>query len=503
MRTGRGLGLVARLIAVAVFAAVAVGSAPAGAAAAARVSPERFTPLPPAAEVSVSPEARALRDRLLGPRWSDPRYVTLHWVGVSSFIVTMGGHVFLFDAWEIVGVHKDYLPIGREELAGIAPEAILIGHGHFDHGADVGYVAGRNASAILASEEQCTTAEADAARDGNAGRFTCVQTGTQTTPEFGAAIPVKLFADLDPVTVLKGVHSATRPPGNGNEPDPFTPVTNFEPYLSNPNFDPGELALFLDSASDPEGGTRMYHFRVGGFTLLLGDSAGPIFEYPTIRASLDSLPGCVDVMANAILGFDQPVSGLQDPVLYVKHAHPRVFLPNHGDAWAPAVSAGQAAYKEQLETELRALDNPPEVDYLLDPQDYMRERAYLVGDPKWRAPMPGSSCARGTNVGPGAPAGRERRRERLRLAVRPRRARLGRVTRFRFRVSAVAPGGRRRPVPRALVRLGRRFARTDSRGRATIVYRLTHRDVRRRPSARARSLGRASTRIRVTLPRRR
>ena len=317
-----------------------------------RVALSELAPLPPASEAKVSPEARALRERLLGPRAADPRYVTLHWVGVSSFIVTVKGHLLLFDAWEIVGVHKDYLPLGREELAGLEPEAILIGHGHFDHAADAGYVAGRNGSVVLASQEQCDTVKEDAARDGNQGAFTCAITGSQATPAFGNLTQARLFADLPPVTVLKNVHSNARPPGNGNEPDQFVTVFDPKPYLENPNNSPEEVARFAETLGDEEGGTRMYQLRTGDFSLLLGDSAGPIFEQPAVRRALDSLPGCVDVMANAILGFDQPVSGLQDPVDYVEEAHPRVFLPTHADAWAPALSAGQAAYREELTSEL-------------------------------------------------------------------------------------------------------------------------------------------------------
>ncbi|HUG86349.1 MAG TPA: hypothetical protein VMM13_17415 [Euzebya sp.] len=43
---------------------------------------------------------------------------------------------------EVVGVDADDLPgvqqhqLGREELAALEPEAILIVHGHFDHAAD-------------------------------------------------------------------------------------------------------------------------------------------------------------------------------------------------------------------------------------------------------------------------------------------------------------------------------------------------------------------------------
>ena len=360
-----------------------------------RVPLAEFRPLPAAGQVEVSAAAKELRARLLGPRAGDPRYVTLDWIGVSSFIVTVRGHLFLFDAWEIVGANKDYVPIGREEFAALEPEAILIGHGHFDHAADAGYVAGRTGAAVLASNEQCDTIKEDAARDGNAGKFTCVLTGDQDSPAEGTLTPVRLFEDVAPLTILKHVHSTTRPPGGGNEPDPFLPVFDPSPYLQNPNTSPEELARFLETLGDVEGGTRMYHLRVGDFALLLGDSAGPIFQHPKVRASLDRFPGCTDVMANAILGFDQPVSGLQDPVDYVENAHPRVFIPTHGDAWAPALSAGQAAYREQLRLEVAELPNPPDrIDHLLDPQDYLVERAFRVDDPRWRQPMAGSACAR-------------------------------------------------------------------------------------------------------------
>jgi hypothetical protein len=226
------------------------------------------------------------------------------------------------------------------------------------------------------------------------------------------------------------------------------------PYVQNFNGSPEELATFLGTLRDPEGGTRMYHFRIGDFTLLLGDSAGPIFEYPEIRASLNRFPDCVDVMANAILGFDQPVSGLQDPVAFVANAHPRLFIPTHADAWAPALSAGQAAFKDELATELAALPNPPQIDHLIDPQDYLKERAYRVDDPKWVEPMAGSSCARRAAAQQGG---------RIRLRVRPARVRVGRRRRFAFR--ALVDG---HSVEGATVRFAGRTARTDRRGRARI-----------------------------------
>lgn len=353
-----------------------------------------WEPLPPADEIEVSDAARALREKLLGPRALDPNYVTLSWIGVSSFVVTISGHLLLFDAWEIVGVQKDYLPIGREELAGLEPEAIMVGHGHFDHGADVGYVAGKTGAAVVGSEEICQRAREDASYDGVGQDFPCAVTGTATTPEPGTMQTLRLFADVKPISVLQHVHSAARPPGDGNEPNPFVPVFDPAPYINNPNVSPEEYQRFLRSQSAAQGGTWMYHFRIGDFTLLLGNSAGPIYEYPKVAKALRSFPGCVDVMANAILGFNQPVSGLKDPVLYLKKVSPSVFLPTHADAWVPGLSAGQDAYIDQFETEMeQRLKNPPSVDWMIDPEDYLVERAYRVDGARWRKAPAGSACA--------------------------------------------------------------------------------------------------------------
>lgn len=353
----------------------------------------RFTPLP--ANPPVTPAARAARDRLLGDKWADPAYVTLHWTGVSSFVVTMQGHLFLFDAWEIIGAVDGYLPLTRVDLAALDPEAVLVGHGHFDHAGDLGYVAGLSGAVVVGSDEICGVAVAGAQREGVPTDFVCAITGTMTTPAMGTAAPLKLFADLPPVTVLQHIHSAARPPGNGNEPDPFLPVMDPQPYLDHLATDPEELARFLGQQEEQnQGGTWMYHFAVGDFTLLLGDSAGPIFDQPEIVDALRAFPGCVDVMANAILGFDQPVSGLQDPVLYIDAVRPTIFIATHGDAWAPVVSAGQEQYRDQLVAELSALEHPPQLDLPVDPADYLVQRAYRVTDERWRTPPPGSACSR-------------------------------------------------------------------------------------------------------------
>lgn len=360
----------------------------------ARVALADWQPIP---RREVSAETRLARAQILGPHALDPNEVKVWWFGVSSFIISGGGHLWLMDAWEPIGLQANYVPIGREELAAIQPEAIFIGHGHFDHMADAGYVAGRSGAVVVGSEEICATAQADADRDGLAAAFDCLITGTADTPAPGTLQSVRVWQDMAPVTVLQHIHSALSPQTFEPGDTPFIHVPNLLPFLGYLNSDPEELLRFLGTLRDEQGGTWAYHFRVGDFSLLWHDSTGPIVSgHPdgdAVAAALDAFPDCVDVQLGAIVGFDQPVSGLRDPRLYVEHAHPRVFLPSHHDAWAPVVGGAAAAYETQWQREMARLENPPLVDYLRDPEDYMVPRTYRIDDPLWTEPMPGSRCA--------------------------------------------------------------------------------------------------------------
>ncbi|MGJ8670129.1 MAG: MBL fold metallo-hydrolase [Oceanococcus sp.] len=365
------------------------------------VEASAWIPLPAARPVAA--EVQALRDDILGVDATDPSTVKLWWYGVSSYVAAIGGHLVLLDAWESVGVHADTVPIGREELAALQPEAIFIGHGHFDHAADTGYIAGRSGAAVIAGQTVCDLARERAASSEGLMDFPCLILGGVQDPLPGVVQKVKVFADLPEIHVLQHIHSAADPMDvlSGEMPVVFVP--DLVTYISNLNTDPEEIASALQSLSDdggfgdPDGGTWAYHFRNGDFSLLWHDSAGPIADgndyAAEIQTALDSFPGCVDVEAGAIVGFGMVSSGLRDSRLYVQHAHPQLFLPGHHDAWAPVIGPGSAALEEQWKAELENLENPPEMDYLRDPDDYMRVRSYHIDDPRWKVPMPGSSCA--------------------------------------------------------------------------------------------------------------
>lgn len=361
------------------------------------VTPAQWRPLPPA---TVTPEVQAARDRLLGPGATDPGQVRIWWYGVSSFIVSAGGHLFLFDAWEIVGVHENYAPIGRDDLVALKPEVMFFGHGHFDHAADAGYIASRTGAAVIGGSNVCLMARQKAAADGLA--FPCLLLGNKNDRAAGSLLSVKVWQDLPALTILKHIHSAADPADLAAGGTPLLYVPEVVTYLTHLNTDPTEIANFLLSLQDdggvgePTGGTWAYHLRVGDFSLLWHDSSGPISgdddAAAAVRQGLDSLPGCVDVELGSIIGFGMVTSGLQDPLTYVASAHPRLFLPGHHDAWMPGIGGGAAAYEAEWTQALAGLDNAPAQDYLRDPDDYLKVRSFGVNDPQWKVPMAGSSC---------------------------------------------------------------------------------------------------------------
>jgi hypothetical protein len=348
----------------------------------------------------------AAREAVLGADATDPAKVKLWWVGVSSFIASMGGHLFLFDAWEPIGLQADYVPIGREELAAIRPEAILIGHGHFDHAADAGYVAGLTGAALVAGETVCATARARAAELPESVDFPCLVLGNRDAPGIGSVQSIRIWSDLPPVTVIQHPHSAADPSDLLTGGLPLVFVPEILVYLENLNTDPRETLRFVESLFDdglvgqPEGGTWMYQLRIGDFSLLWHDSTGPIgADEPgaaAVREALAALPGCVDVQAGAIVGFGMVTSGLRDSLDYVDAARPQISIPSHHDAWAPVVGGGAAAYETQWREALATLTFQPELDYLRDPQDYLVPRVFDIDDPRWKQALPGSRCASGS-----------------------------------------------------------------------------------------------------------
>ena len=86
---------------------------------------------------NVDSQGRVRRDRIV-----------LSWFSVASVAAAIDGRIVLLDTY----IHKgentpNYVPTTTNELVALAPEAIFIGHGHFDHANTSGEIAARTGRA--------------------------------------------------------------------------------------------------------------------------------------------------------------------------------------------------------------------------------------------------------------------------------------------------------------------------------------------------------------------
>lgn len=346
--------------------------------------------LPAAGPISES--TLAARKRYLGVTELDPTKVQLWWVGVSSFVMNLAGHLVLLDAWEVTGFHKNYVPIDREGLAALRPEVIFIGHGHFDHAADAGYVAAKSGATLVAGNTVCERARRRAIEYDLEPTFTCINLGEKNTPAPGEVRRLKLWKELPAVGVIKHRHSAAslNDKLEGGRTQWYAP--SFSPFYRNANNDWAKFTRFLGTLLDdgglgePNGGTWAYWFKAGELDLFWNDSSGPMqldnAEAEAVKASVKSF-GCADVHLASIVGFGLLTSGYRDALAYVESARPKILLPTHHDAFFPLIGGGAKAYEESWTRAINELKQPPEQDYLRDPEDYLTERSFSINDTRW------------------------------------------------------------------------------------------------------------------------
>ena len=320
-------------------------------------------------------EMIAARQSIFGRRWVDRRTgamprdrVLLSWFGVTNFAMSIRGKVVLLDAWVPRGAHTGYVPTSPEELAALRPKLILIGHAHFDHAADAVPIARASGALLVGLGEHC---EAFAAR---APAFPPPCEAVLPTGALpGEVAKGRLLAGVG-IKAVKHLHSAgTLPDGYHAPVLPFPSATVLE---HPPTFE--DMFHLFGHLPDSEGGSVLYRFRVGDFTLAWNDSSGPLVDRaPGVLDRLRGL-GPVDVHIGAIQGFNQYTNGMRDPRTYIEALRPRVFVPSHHDDWAiPGITARGDAYRPYLADEIGLIPaaSRPKVHFISDPIDYLRPAA--------------------------------------------------------------------------------------------------------------------------------
>ncbi|WP_327098853.1 MBL fold metallo-hydrolase [Nocardia vinacea] len=325
-----------------------------------------------ASAAPADPRTVAARVRFFGADVVDPDTgavradrVVLSWVGCTTYAFAMAGSVFLLDAWVPRLTSTGYVPATAQDLADLAPEAIFIGHGHFDHAADAGRIAEASGAVVYGTADHGVNIRAQVADS----TFRTVALGD------GASLPGERHEfTVGPVevTAVRHVHSAPtareRPGGSA----PFFPLPELRALVRHPPTLAGVLQS-VPRLKDPEGGTLLYQFRVPGFSLVWHDSAGPLTERaPRVFDVFADLPP-TDLQIGAVQGFNQITNGLRDPRRYIEAIRPKLFVPTHHDNWLPGLTASAATYDIPLRGELARIptDHRPDLRPLHDPVDYI------------------------------------------------------------------------------------------------------------------------------------
>jgi L-ascorbate metabolism protein UlaG (beta-lactamase superfamily) len=162
----------------------------------------------------------AARSRIFGSENVDQRSgkvdesrVIFSWLTNSTYAVAAKGHVFLLDTFVTrLETTPGRTPIVIEDLVDLRPEALMLGHGHFDHADNAAFIAAETGAVIYASAATCDNMAIDATNNFNRGytrvaTVTCVSlTGRDTLPG-NEIVSVRQFEPDIRISVFKHLHS--------------------------------------------------------------------------------------------------------------------------------------------------------------------------------------------------------------------------------------------------------------------------------------------------------
>jgi hypothetical protein len=334
----------------------------------------------------LSPAQIAARTRVFGADNVDPRSgrvdkdkVIASWFSVTSLAVAARGHVILMDTYIYrIADKPGYVPVVLQELVDLKPEAIFIGHGHFDHADNAAYIGVKTGAHIFGAAEHCAAFQGDVTRmvsqgilpTGSAVKCTAVTTaGSVPGAEVGS---INLMYPDICITTFKHLHSGAAPV------DPNYPV-NLIGAVRDPRVSelyPTQPAPSIDTRTAAgAGGTVsiLYHLTIGKFSFLWHNTAGPIRTFqPQLEPMLAALPK-VDVEVGSVVSLGETVTGVYDIGVYIQRVQPKIFYAAHTDNFNIGASP---YYQRALLKQLAIFGVPPEARPAIpgfhDPYDYVR-----------------------------------------------------------------------------------------------------------------------------------
>jgi hypothetical protein len=390
------------------------------------------------------PATIAARQKIFGKENVDARSgdvredkVIFSWITNASFAASIRGRVVLLDTFVTrLEVQPGRTPFTIQDLVDLDPEALFLGHGHFDHADNAAYLSKKTGATIYASPETCDNMQIDAARlaglIGGASKVPCVSLTSRGSIPGSEVVTIHQLEPIATIKAFKHLHSTNTAPQDTSFPPVVinTPDAGVcAPPCNLP--DPRDPAMFpagtsqnsvldLSTSRAGQGGpiSIYYVFRLRGgreFTFAWHNTSGALREGcalpnniagtnppqpsqpgqdakgcfgPEVGQKLRNLMsflGPTDVELGSVVSLGFGINGERDIVDYNSSVAPKIFIPNH--VTAVAVESSSLEWKVGYRMQQNAMGIPaedrPELYWIVDPNDYLRPIVFDVDDPRW------------------------------------------------------------------------------------------------------------------------
>src|SRR5262245_23798239 len=197
----------------------------------------------------------------------DSSKVIVTWITNASYAASVKGRIVLLDTYvDRAETVPGRAPFVVEDLLSLRPEAIFLGHGHFDHADNAAWLAGNLGIPIYASAETCAAMQVDAQRLFAAGNSPVAHVDCRDVTSAGSTpgsevVKINQLQGVACITAFRHLHSTTVPTDTDF---PIIPVNNL-PDPRDPDLYPrGTPHQF--STSTGAGGpiSIFYHFVLRG-----------------------------------------------------------------------------------------------------------------------------------------------------------------------------------------------------------------------------------------------
>jgi L-ascorbate metabolism protein UlaG (beta-lactamase superfamily) len=244
----------------------------------------------------------------------DPHTLAVRWLGYSNFELAYGGHVLLLDAYYDRGAM--YPPLGFKAADINRADAILIGHGHFDHMSDAASVGART-GALVAGAPVTVEKLAMQPIDPKQVRTVTGRGGEVLKFEGFTVDPILARHGEPPADIVGPINAALR--------QVTKPPTAEEAAEQNVIRERGTS----DRRVIAEGTIAYLIALDDGFRILYRDSGGRITAWE--KAAMERI-GRVDVALVAVAASYLSSLTVEQAIEHVRTYRPDVYMPAHHDA---------------------------------------------------------------------------------------------------------------------------------------------------------------------------